>query len=100
MTATILPFPTFPRPLVLPKPRTVTLLALSSDAVWATAGFLPGDPGAPWAWICEVVAREVGCSEEEVGTAEGDDGDVVTAEGIPICRVEIGGRSAPLGTGP
>lgn len=93
MTATILPFP--PRPAQPNFPRTsshmrhVTLLRLSGELM-ATAGFLPGDPGAPWAWIQETVALEVGCLEEEVHVLECmEEGDLITAEGIPVCRVAL-----------
>lgn len=96
MTATILPFPPQPARPAPSYPRTrgtmrhVTLLRLTSDAIFATAGFLPGDPGAPWAWIQETVAAEVGCSEEDVHVLETEeDGDVITADGIPICRVAL-----------
>lgn len=93
MTATILPFP--PRPAQPAFPRThsnmrhVTLLRLSGELM-ATAGFLPGDPGAPWAWICEVVAAEYECHEEDVHVLECmEEGDLITAEGIPVCRVAL-----------
>lgn len=95
MTATILPFPPQPARAARTWPRTrsemrhVTLLALDADRIWATAGFLPGDPGAPWAWIQETVAHEVGCSEEDVHVLEGDEGDVITADGMPVCRVAL-----------
>lgn len=80
----LLHFPTG-RPVTM---RHVTLVTLAG-APWATAGFLPGDPGAPWAWICELVAREFECREEDVHAMETDDGDVVTAEGIPVCMVRL-----------
>lgn len=80
---------TFPRPLVIRSMRHVTLLCLTSDKVWATAGFTPGDPGAPWAWIQETVAREFGCAEDAVKTLETDDCDMITADGMPVCRVKL-----------
>lgn len=84
MTATVLSFPTG-YPLTL---RHVTLLRLDAgETLMATAGFLPGDPGAPWAWICEVVAAECECHEDEVHVLEGDEGDLITADGFPVCRV-------------
>lgn len=79
MTAALLHFPTG-RPLQL---RTVTLLRLDESHL-ASRAFFPGNPQAPWAWICGVVAQEAGCREEEVGVAEVD---VVTAVGIPVARV-------------
>lgn len=86
MTATLL---TFPKPLHLPRPRTVTLLTLSG-APFCSAGFLPGDPGAPWAWIQSCVSEEWGCSEEQVGASEGNDGeDFVTVDGVPVVRVGL-----------
>lgn len=81
MTATILQFP--PR---APLARTVTLLRLDGRPL-ATRSFLPGPANAPWAWIAATVAAWVECSEEEVSVAEGIEGDVVTAEGFPVCLV-------------
>jgi hypothetical protein len=73
----------------LPKPRTVTLLHLDGRQ-FASAGFLPGLASAPWSWICEVVAAELECNEEDVGCAESEDGDLITVDGIPVYRVAIG----------
>jgi hypothetical protein len=72
--------------------RHVTLLHLSG-ALFATAGFLPGDAGAPWAWIQETVAAECGVAEDAVGCAEAGEeggGDFVTVDGLPVYRVQIG----------
>lgn len=67
---------------------TVRLLHLDGSP-WCSAGFLPGDPpGSHWAWIVETVAREWSVDEDQVGTLETDDGDVVTVDGLPVCRVE------------
>lgn len=89
MTAQLVEFPTG-RPFQM---RTVTLLTLQG-APFATAGFLPGDPGAPWAWICECVAREWGVEEDAVGTLEPHEdeggGDFITVDGLPAYRVQIG----------
>jgi hypothetical protein len=75
--------------LVLTRPRTlrtVTLLTLTGT-LFATAGFLPGDPGAPWAWMQETVAHEWGVEEDAVGALEGEDGDLITVDGMPVYRV-------------
>lgn len=76
-----------------PTMRHVTLLHLDGRQ-WATAGFLPGCAGAPWAWIQEIVAHEHECSEDDVGCAEPDEdeggGDFVTVRGEPYYRVKIG----------
>jgi hypothetical protein len=86
-TAQVLPFP---RTRIL---RHVTLLTLDGRPAFQ-AGFFPGDPGAPWAWICEVVARECSCSENDVHALEGDEesdfADLITADGIPAYRAVIG----------
>lgn len=90
MTATLLQFPTHRLP---PRPRTVSLLRLDGTP-WASAGFLPGDPGAPWAWIQECVAAECGCNEDDVHAIEGGEesgfADLITADGIPVYRAVIG----------
>lgn len=82
--------------VALHRPKTmrhVTLLHLDGHP-WHTAGFLPGDAGAPWAWIVETVSREHECSEEAVGCAEPDEdeggGDFVTIDGERAYRVKIG----------
>lgn len=104
MTATILLFPTrpapvapqpaWPTPLRFPKTRTVTLLALDGSLL-AEAGFLPGACSDVWAWITETVAREFECTEEEVSVLEADvnspdwAGDLITADGIPVCQCAL-----------
>lgn len=89
MTATILPFPR-----TKPQMRHVTLVRLNSlETIMATAGFLPGDPGAPWAWICSVIAEECECNEEDVHVLEdetGDVGDLITADGVPVAKCVFG----------
>lgn len=66
---------------------TVRLLRLNGHP-WCSAGFLPGDPpGSHWAWIASTVARECEVDEDQVGTMETDEGDVVTVDGLPICRI-------------
>lgn len=90
-TATILPFPA---PAPQRQMRHITLVRLNpAETIMATAGFLPGDPGAPWAWICEVVAAECECNEEDVHVLEdetGDVGDLITADGIPVAKCVFG----------
>lgn len=81
--AQILPFPPQPRML-----SHVTLLHLDGRE-FATAGFLPGDPGAAWAWIQETVAHELECHEDDVASGESEDGDTVCVDGIPVYMVEI-----------
>lgn len=63
---------------------TVTLTRLDGTPL-CSKSFLPGVPGAAWAWIASVVAAELGCAEEEV--AAGD--DTVTVDGLPCYMVEI-----------
>lgn len=89
MTATIL---TFPKPTTLPQMRHVTLVRLNPrETIMATAGFLPGDPSAPWAWIAETVAADCECAEEDVHCLEDEEaGDLITADGIPVARVLFG----------
>ena len=86
MSATIHILPTVPRTM-----RHVSLLHLDGR-LWATAGFMPGDPGAPWAWIQETIAAECECNEDDVTVLETDDGDLVTADGIPVATVAFGIR--------
>ena len=87
MTATVHILPTR---LAATTMRHVTLLRLDGRT-WATAGFLPGDPGAPWAWIQETIAHECECNEDDVTVLETeDDGDLITADGIPVARVAFG----------
>jgi hypothetical protein len=66
----------------------VNLLHLDGR-LFATAGFLPGDPGAAWAWIQETVACEEGCSEDDVRSGESEEGDTVCVDGLPVYMVEI-----------
>lgn len=68
---------------------TVTLLHLDGKTTFATAGFLPGNPGDAWNWIVETVAGELECAEEDVHAGESDEGDTVTVDGIPVYMVEI-----------
>jgi hypothetical protein len=69
--------------------RHVHLVTLTGTP-WASAGFLPGDPGAPWAWIQECVALEWGVGEEQVGALEGEEGeDFVTVDGLVVLRVAL-----------
>lgn len=82
MTATILSFP------IQLTPVSLTHL---DGRPWATARFIPGDAGAPWAWVARSVAIECECNEEDVGCAEGPDGeDWVTVAGIPVYVCQIG----------
>jgi hypothetical protein len=64
-------------------------------APFASAGFLPGDPGAPWAWIQSVVAEQWGVEEDAVGTLESEEGDFVTVDGLPMYRVALPAPAAP-----
>jgi hypothetical protein len=83
---------------LVPKTRQPSLrhvhLTHLDGRLFATAGFLPGLASAPWSWICEVVAAELECNEEDVGCQEANeddlDGDFVTVDGIPAYRVAIG----------
>lgn len=81
-----------PRNRPTPSTRTVQLLHLDGRK-WCSAGFMPGLASAPWAWICEVVAAECECAEEDVGCAEDEEGggDFVTVDGMPVYRVAIPG---------
>lgn len=54
--------------------------------LFASAGFLPGDPGAAWAWIVETVTAECECTEAQVNVGEDD---TVTIDGLPVYTVEI-----------
>lgn len=89
---TVLSFPA----AKMPTHRTVRLLRLDGTE-FASAGFpVTGrpDPGAPWAWIQETVAHELGVAEDSVGCLEPDNdedagGDYVTVDGLPVYRVEI-----------
>lgn len=85
MTATLLTFPVQRSQLLFSH---VNLLHLDGR-LFATAGFLPGDPGAAWAWIQETVATELECAEEAVASGESDDGDTVCVDGLPVYMVEI-----------
>lgn len=83
MTATLL---AFPAERAYRLQSTVSLLHLNGR-LFASASFLPGDPGAAWDWIVETVAAALGCDEADVHCA--DDCDLVTAGGIPAYMVEI-----------
>jgi hypothetical protein len=81
----------FPKTRPAPTLRHVHLLHLDGRP-FCSAGFLPGLASAPWSWICEVVAAEHECSEEDVGCAEAGedlDGDFVTVNGIPAYRISL-----------
>lgn len=41
-----------------------------------------------WNWICETVADEFECSADDVDCIETDDGDLITALGVPVARSE------------
>lgn len=87
-SAQILTFPMLPAASVR-LTSTVNILHLDGR-LFATAGFLPGNPGDAWAWIQETVAHELGCTEDDVHADESEEGgDVVTVEGIPVYMVEI-----------
>lgn len=84
MTATILLFPTRPAAL-----RTIRLCHLDGR-LFASAGFLAGDPSAGWTWIAETVAAELGCFPEDVHCMESEgEGDLITADGIPAYMVVL-----------
>lgn len=71
--------------------RHVTLLRLDGT-LFATAGFLPGLASAPWDWIVETVAHELGCAEDAVGCQEGGDDDLedfVTVDGLRVYRIAL-----------
>jgi hypothetical protein len=86
MTAQLVQFPPAASHRLI---STVTLLHLDGR-LFCTAGFLPGDPGAPWAWIQETVSAELECSEDDVHSGESEEGpDTVTVDGIPVYMVEI-----------
>lgn len=89
MSATI---HTLPRPVTH---RTVRLVRLDGTE-FAQAGFPVAirDPGAPWAWIQETVAHELGVHEDSVGCLEPDNdedggGDYITVDGLSVYRVDI-----------
>jgi hypothetical protein len=84
-SCTLLPFPSAAS---VRLQSTVNLLHLDGR-LFASAGFLPGDPGAAWGWIVETVAHEHGCHEDDVHTGESNDGDTVTVDGVPVYMVEI-----------
>jgi hypothetical protein len=69
--------------------RQVTLTHLDGRP-WATAGFEPRSD--VWGWILETVAHEHSVSEDAIGCAESEDGDVVTVSGEPLYLI---GRSVP-----
>lgn len=76
---------------VLPFPnvthRWVRILHLDGRE-WCKAGFT--GPSDSWAWVQETVAHELGCSEDDVGCAESEDGDLVTVDGLPAYRIAHG----------
>lgn len=92
-TATLIPFPPARSTRLMSH---VNLLHLDGR-LFATAGFLPGDPGAAWAWIRSIVAAELECSEDDIRCGESDDGDTVCVEGVPVYLVEIA-RALPFQT--
>lgn len=77
-----------PATRLAPQVHTVRLLHLDGRP-FASAGFLPGLASAPWAWIRETVARECDVDEDQVGTMETDDGDMVTVDGLPVYLVGL-----------
>jgi hypothetical protein len=81
VTATILTFPIHAASRLL---STVSLLRLDGT-LFTSKDFLPGDPGAAWAWICKTVAAELECAESEVHAGD----DAVCVEGLPVYIVEI-----------
>ncbi len=83
MTATVLLFP----PAASARLQSTVSLFHLDGRLFASAGFLPGDPGTAWGWIVETVAAALDCDEADVHCA--DDCDLVTAGGIPAYMVEI-----------
>lgn len=75
----VLPFP--PRPGLLSQ---VTLTRLDGTP-FASQGFLPGAPGAAWAWVVATVAAELDCDPAALGATD----DTVTVDGLPCYVVEI-----------
>lgn len=71
----------------LPCPvRTVRILHLDGR-VFASAGFLPGPMSDSWAWIVEIVSRELDVDPEQVDLLETDEGDVIAVDGLPAYRL-------------
>jgi hypothetical protein len=66
--------------------RHITLAHLDGRP-WASTAFLTGDPCDTWGWVLDTVCPEWDVSEDDVGCAETDDGDVVTVSGEPTYRI-------------
>ncbi len=78
----------FPFP---PTHRWVALVNMAGVEL-ARAGFPTADraPGAPWDWITETVAAELGVYPIEIMTDEGPDGqEFITVDGLPLYEVRI-----------
>jgi hypothetical protein len=78
-------------PVAPPNHRWVALVNLNG-AELARAGFPTADrdAGAPWEWIVETVAQELGAHPETIGCEEGPEGeDYVTVDGLPVYEVHI-----------
>jgi hypothetical protein len=70
--------------------RTVRLLHLDGTP-FVEKAFKPGPADAPWAWIRETVAGELGCAPESVGCVDAPEGggDLVTVDGLPVYCVDF-----------
>jgi len=66
------------------SPRLTVLTDLATGAtISAAGGFSPWD-GSRWRWIAAAVADRYGCDPEDVDFLETDDGDQVSARGVPV----------------
>lgn len=72
--------------LVRPSPVLTIRLYHLDGRPWCSAGFLPPYTGQ-WGWIADTVAAECGCDEDQVGTLETDDGELVTVDGLPCYKI-------------
>lgn len=78
----------FPFP---PTHRWVALFNLAG-VERARAGFPTADrdPGAPWAWITETIAAELGIYPDQITVDEGPGGEeYLTVDGLPLYEVRI-----------
>lgn len=88
MTATLIEFP---RSAVVRTHSTVRLITIDGKE-WASAGFPRGEAKASdaWSWVAATVAREWDLHEDQIGCAEGPNGeDWITIDGIPAYELRI-----------
>ena len=55
---------------------------------WCKESFL--DVAQAWAWVAEQVSQQAECRPEDVDAFEGELGDMVCVDGIPVCWVVHG----------